>query len=336
MIYYRGEDGGGDIFYVRSEDGGAKFSRALQVNSEPNSAIATGNIRGAHLAIGKKGRVHVAWCGSGKAEPKAAGKALPMLYTRLDDAGAAFEPQRNLIQSAIGLDGGGSVGANEAGNVYVAWHAPEPGIKGESNRRVWVAVSKDDGKTFAREKPASTEATGVCGCCGMRTFSDRKGNLYMLYRSATDEVNRDTYLLSSKNQGESFQSEKLDKWKAGICPMSTFALAEGGASILATWETEGQVFFSRIDPATGKRSDAIPAPGAGKGRKHSIVTVNDKGETIFVWTEGMGWNRGGSVVWQIFDKDGKPTADKGRSDGVPTWSLVAVFARPDGGFTVVY
>jgi len=50
----------------------------------------------------------------------------------------------------------------------------------------------------------------------------------------------------------------------------------------------------------------------------------------------MGWNRGGAVAWQVFDKDGKPTAERGRSDGVPTWSLVTAFARPDGGLTIIY
>jgi hypothetical protein len=54
------------------------------------------------------------------------------------------------------------------------------------------------------------------------------------------------------------------------------------------------------------------------------------------WTEGTGWNKGGALAWQVFDKDGKPTAERGRTDGVPVWSMAAVFARPDGGFTVLY
>jgi hypothetical protein len=66
------------------------------------------------------------------------------------------------------------------------------------------------------------------------------------------------------------------------------------------------------------------------------VAADARGQTILVWTEGVGWDHGGSVAWQVFDKDGKPTAEKGRSDGVPTWSLVAAFARPDGGFMIVY
>src|SRR5262249_5593595 len=157
----------------------------------------TGNIRGAHLALGKNGRVHVAWNGSHKALPKAPGGGTPMLYSRLNEKGTAFEPQRNLIQSAPGLDGGGSVAADRAGSVYVCWHAPEPSKKGEANRRVWVAVSTDEGKTFAAERAASTEPTGACGCCGMRAFADSKGTLYALYRGAKDVEQRDMYLLSS-------------------------------------------------------------------------------------------------------------------------------------------
>ena len=66
------------------------------------------------------------------------------------------------------------------------------------------------------------------------------------------------------------------------------------------------------------------------------MASNAKGETILVRTEGMGWNRGGSLAWQVYDKAGNPTTDKGKADGVPTWSLAAAFTRSDGGFTVVY
>jgi hypothetical protein len=335
LIYYAGDARGGDIFYVRSDDGDL-FSRPLRVNSQPGSAIAAGNVRGAHIAVGKNGRVHVAWMGSQKAEPRGGGKASPMLYARLNDEGTAFEPQRNVIQSAVGLDGGGSVAADGAGNVYVAWHAPEPGTKGEDNRCVWVARSTDEGKTFAREERANKEPTGACGCCGMRAFADSKGVVYVLYRSATEDVHRDTYLLASTDGGAKFQGEKIHPWRIAACPMSTAAFSESGGDTLAAWETDGQVYFTRIDQRTRKPSPPVAAPGTAKGRKHPVVAGGASGETVLVWTEGMGWNRGGSVSWQVFDKKGEPTAEKGRAAGVPTWSLVGVFARPDGGWTIVY
>jgi hypothetical protein len=333
MIYYGGDPRHGDIFYVRSSNDGEAFSRSLRVNSERGSAIAIGNIRGAHLAVGKGGRVHVAWNDSRKMGPSG-GEV--MSYTRLNDEGTAFEPQRNVIESAKGLDGGGSVAADDSGNVYVVWHAPAPGDRGEERRRVWVARSTDEGKTFAPEKAAFDKDTGACGCCGLRAFADHNGNVYVLYRSALQRLQRNTYLLASRDKGASFRGEDLHPWKIEACPMSSFAFAEGPTQVLAAWETNGQVYFARIDPATGKRSEPVAAPGESRDRKHPVVAGNKQGQILLAWTEGMGWERGGSVAWQVFDKDGKPTAEKGRTAGVPVWSLIAVFARSDGGFTIVY
>jgi len=90
----------------------------------------------------------------------------PLLYTRLNDAGTEFEPERNLITYAYGLDGGSSVAADPQGNVYVIWHAPQLGnTNGEAGRAVFVARSNDEGKTFQRESLATSDSTGACGCC---------------------------------------------------------------------------------------------------------------------------------------------------------------------------
>src|SRR5829696_6266975 len=124
VIYLKGEAGACDVFYVTSKDGGATWSKELRVNSQAGAAIAAGTVRGAHLALGRGGRPHVAWMGSGKATPRGPSDGTPMLYARLNDAGDAFEPQRNLITKASGLDGGGSIAADGKGNVVVGWHAP--------------------------------------------------------------------------------------------------------------------------------------------------------------------------------------------------------------------
>jgi hypothetical protein len=335
LIYYQGDAQRGDVYYIHSEDG-ARFSKPIRVNRNPQSAIAMGNIRGAQLAVGKNGRVHVAWIGSDQAAPRGPNKATPMLYARLNDAGTAFEAERNVIQKAYGLDGGGSVAADPAGNVYVAWHAPEPDTRGEENRCVWVAHSADEGETFAVEKRANQEATGACGCCGMRLFCDKKGNVYSLYRSAREQVHRDIYLLRSRDRGEAFAGLKLHEWRIQGCPMSAEAFSEGPQGVVAAWETDGQVYFARVDAATGRCAPPVAAPGAGKGRRHPTLAVNARGEVLLAWSEGVQWGRGGTVAWQVFDKEGNPTAERGRNDGVPTWSLVTAFVRPGGGFTVVY
>jgi hypothetical protein len=45
-----------------------------------------------------------------------------MFYSRLTDDHTAFEPERNLMTHTFGLDGGGTLAADAAGQVYVAGH----------------------------------------------------------------------------------------------------------------------------------------------------------------------------------------------------------------------
>jgi hypothetical protein len=161
LIYFLGDPSAGDIFYVRKSPGQSGFSAPIRVNSQPGSAIAVGTIRGAQIAVGRKGRVYVSWMGSKTAEPRGPAQATPMLYARLNDRQTAFEPQRNVMQFAVGLDGGGSVAADNKGNVYVAWHGRGK-VEGEAHRRVWLVRSTDDGATFSREIAVNGDNTGAC------------------------------------------------------------------------------------------------------------------------------------------------------------------------------
>ncbi|MFX5752306.1 hypothetical protein ABTE32_23080, partial [Acinetobacter baumannii] len=73
--------------------------------------------------------------------------------------------------------------------------------------------------------------------------------------------------------------------------------------------------FAKLAPGTNSLGKPVAAPGDGKKRKHPAVAANDKGETMLVWTEGTEWNKGGSLLWQVFDAAGKPTDLKGRVEG---------------------
>jgi hypothetical protein len=328
LIYFKGEASGGDIYYVR--DGG----KAIRVNSQPGSAIATGTIRGAQIALGRNGRVHVAWNGSRTAEPKAPDGSSPMLYSRLNDAGTAFEPQRNLLHATGALDGGGTIAADSTGNVWVAWHGRGT-EKGEEHRRVYITRSRDDGKTFESDVPAWAEPTGACACCGMRAFSSGSGMLFMLYRAATEGIDRDMVLLASRDAGRTFRGARIDKWKLNACPMSSEAAAVSGGRIEVAWQTEKQVYFATVDSATGAAGPRIAPPGEGS-RKFPSLAVNAQGETLLAWAEGTGWQRGGALAWQIFDRSGKPAAAHGEAPGLPVWSFPAAFVAADGNFMIMY
>jgi hypothetical protein len=339
LLYFSGDPKAGDLFYVRSADFGSTWSEPLRVNSEPGTALAIGTIRGGQMAIGRNGRVHVAWNGSslveanGPLNPESGKRGAPMLHSRLNDSGTAFEPERSLMTRTFGLDGGGTVAADSSGNVYVAWHGKEPGAAaGEAGRQVWIAVSSNDGKTFAAEQPAWNQPIGACGCCGMAMLADTKGVIWALFRSATENVHRDVYQLRSTDHGRTFDGRKLHTWDINACPMSGMGFAEGAGGVVGTWETGGQVYFEELTKANAA---PVSAPGEGKDRKHPRVAIAPDGNILMVWTEGTGWQRGGSLAWQEFDDKGKPGIEHGTAPGVPTWSFGAVVAKP-GGFVIVY
>jgi len=335
LIYFAGAPEGGDVFYAKAVSGSEAFSKPVRVNSRANVAMAAGTIRGAQMAVGRNGRVHVVWNGNGKLLTGSHEKA-PLFYARLNDAGTAFEPERNVITTAYGLDGGSSVAADNAGNVYVVWHAQPGGQRGsEATRGVFVAKSSDDGKTFAPERQVNPTTSGVCPCCGLKAFAGPGGTVAVLYRLAQGGMNRDSSLLLSRDGGRKFDVVVTESWKVGSCPMSSSSLNAAKSGMLAAWETAGKVRGVLVDATASKVQMSFAPEGEGK-RKHPVIVPNSRGEVLMAWAEGTAWKKGGAVAWQVFDADGKPTAEKGTRDGLPVWGLATAFAKPDGSFVVVY
>ena len=343
LVYLAGDPSSSDVRYTQLVPGGTEFAPPLRVNSEPGSAVAMGTIRGAQIAIGRNGRVHVAWNGTMTARPANPNGGSPMLYARSNESRTAFEPQRNLMIRTSALDGGGTIAADGQGKVFVAWQAQSPDVQsaprtnGESSRAVYVAQSTDDGARFSPERRALDRVTGACPCCGTRALSTADGGLAILFRAATRGVERDILLLNSRD-GFQFEGTRVDSWQTTICPMSSASLVLGGkGEIVAAWETKGQVYFARVNPQTGRPGQPIHPRGSTDNRKHPAVAVNTQGEILLAWAEGTSFNQGGSLAWRVFDPSGKSTEESGRIEGgIPRHGLATAVARPDGGFTVIH
>jgi hypothetical protein len=326
LIYFANDPLHGDIFYVRSSDAGEHFTRPMRVNSQSDSALVIGGVRGPQLTLGKGARLHVAWNGSDKAIPRSPISGPPMLYTRLNDAADAFEPQRNLMTRSGQLDGGGSVAADNSGHVYVAWHgSSDRNDDTEASRRVWLAWSHDDGKTFEAEAtPNEVPAIGACACCGLHLFIGPDGKPRALVRSAREMVHRDMYLLRF---GVPTAFRKLSEWSVGKCVMSTAA----SAGDWIAWESNDRILFASLNDMSAPRPIGRDTP------KHPAIAVASDGRFLIVWTEKTAWNKGGALAWQVFDTGGQPLdGAAGRADDLPAWDTPAAVALPDGRFVIFY
>lgn len=340
VVALRGEPQAAEVVYfTNARPGSADLAPPVLVADAASAAIAVGSIRGAQIALGRDGRVHVAWNGGDGAEPRNPFGGAPVLYARSNPERTAFEPARNLMTSTSVLDGGADVAADGAGHVFVLWHgSAEDAAPGEAGRRLYVARSADDGATFTPERPALSErdATGICPCCGVKAFVGADGTLAVLFRDARTPLDRDLVLASSADRGQTFRLRPISPWRIKTCPMSRAAMASAPSGLLAAWEADDRIAWAHLDPRSGEVAEPAPAPGRVKQR-HPALAANARGEVLLAWTEKTDWQKGGDLAWQLYDADGRPTAARGRREGgIPVWGIPAVVARADGSFLVIH
>ena len=210
FVFFRGDPVAGDLYYTQRAPRTGAFSPPVRVNDRPGAAVAVGTIRGPQLAVGPNGTVHVVWFGSRDSVP--GGSSAPFLYARLPAGASAFTPARNLMRITTGLDGGGSIAVAADGTVFAVWHAVDRPGAAETARRVWLAVSRDEGATFSTERAVDPPGTGVCPCCMLRAHVDRTGVLTIFYRAATGGRERGMHLLRSADRGATFRSSVVHPW----------------------------------------------------------------------------------------------------------------------------
>jgi hypothetical protein len=325
LIYLKGEAKGCDVRYARRAGGGT-WSAPVTVNSIAGSAVAMGTIRGAQLALGRGGAVHVVWNGTRGAGGHEEGS--PLFYSRLEPGASKFTEQRNLLEGTRALDGGASVTAADE-KVFVVWHGQKAGAEqGERGRVVFVAKSTDGGRTFGTPVVANADFTGTCACCSLKAMTTGR-ELFILYRAAHETVDRDMTLLWSADDGATFERKTLGAWKTERCPMSSATLLQTPQGIRGAWETDGKIFSTTL-PAAVEAAEL-----AGGSAKHPVLATNRSGEMLAVWTTGTGWNRGGALGWSLLDAHGKPSGKPGSTTGVPVWSHAAVYAEQGGDFVVL-
>src|SRR5205085_134237 len=206
----------------------------------------------------------------------------------------------------------------------------------EESRGVWMRVSADEGKTFARERPVWPQPTGACGCCGLDFYASHAGDLFVLYRAALEGVHRDVYLLASRDHGTHVSGSSVQRWDVNACPMSSMSFAENTSSLFAAWETEGQVYAGAVDRAAAAvPSRFSPEPGT-LPRKHPRLAINRSGDVLMAWADGAAWAKGGELRYAIFDSAGKTVVGDTAVAALPVWSFAAPLATPDGRFLILY
>jgi hypothetical protein len=302
---------GQDAFYSKSTNSGKTFSESVKINSEPDSVHPPNMFRGPDLALGKGGRVHVIWY------VNAYQRKLPqdqwgVFYSHFDPAQNAFAAARNLNHKP---SDNYSLAANDNGDVAVVWMAG----------KLFVNASRDNGETFANSELVSV--ADPCECCASRALFSQDGTLCIDYREKANNM-RDMYLLMRAKGESTFSRQKISStpWQVNACPMAGTFLAGTKNGLVMAWETRGQIFYARLDPAKGLlQSKEIKAAAKGKW---PVVLAAPDGTVLVSWKEGS------TLAWQLHDTADKPI---GTSEWQPSHNAHrhAGVVTKDGNFLLI-
>jgi hypothetical protein len=323
----------GNVYYTRKQAHETSFSNPMRVNSIDNCAAV------ADIAVGSNGRVHVLYHGNifyvrdniqsenRKLKPQ---DIRYTFYSRMNDQGDGFEDQRNVSGQVWGFDGGCSLAADLEGNLYL-FFAGTTGSMKEQDRRVYLAHSSDQGQTFSDPKPIDM-GKGVCACCHLKASVNRQGELRLAYRAAEAGVDRDSFVLTSRDSGQTFEATPLDRWKLRACPGSVYSLAENENKTFVSWRNQHEIYFTALG-----ESESLSPPDKGAKRRAAVLSTNAKGEMLIAWSEGDNFNISHHLGWQLYGAEGKRIGSRGMvEEALERWGVPCVYPDSDGNFVIFH
>ncbi|MDJ0927966.1 MAG: sialidase family protein [Gammaproteobacteria bacterium] len=287
-----------DLYFSRSEDGGATWSDPVRVNRESGEVWGFA-VSKPRIGVGPTGTIHVFYPAN-DTSAKSDKDIVSAKYTRSTDNGKTFEVGRTLNRPAD-FDQEDLLGENLAatfsfgtmavgpdGSVYAAWQDVGEMADNADGAAAHMAVSRDDGKTFSKEK-AVIEGGAVCPCCQL-TMAFAGDQVLLGYRKIYGD-GRDSTIAMSANLGASFPAEvrlPMARWDINGCPLKTTEMAVDGERIFAAAYTGGEdppgVYFTHS--VDGGKTFAAPV------QVHADAPYSDAPQL------SMGRNGQVRVIWQ--------------------------------------
>ncbi|WP_265595308.1 hypothetical protein [Verrucomicrobium sp. BvORR106] len=327
VVYLQGRPEAADVKLARLDAQG-HWQREVLLNTPASQAVGTGTVRGPALAVGRDETRHVLW--HGKSGTASTGKGSALYYSRVDRSDRA-SPPKDMMGSTTALDGGAAVVSDKSGNVWLVWHALPAGGEGETERRIFIRHSKDDGLSFSEPWEVAGEDLGACGCCGLAATAGGDGNIYMLYRSAEQRKGRGIRLLQLPPDATRNTKPRLlqqDHWELEGCPMTTADLLPSVDGVVPLWVNQFKLVstLAQVPQAVTSKEAVLNHPRMGR---------DSQGRQLLIWTEGAMWGKGGRILAQWVPGDSTSPGPRW-SQPLPTWSYGAVVTLPDGQLAIVY
>ena len=275
-----------------SRDQGRTFSEPVKVNDDSRPAV-----HGMHsLAIGKDGRIYLAWLDERNIT------ALPAMDMKMKEGtnGRHMESNREVFL-ALSSDGGRTFSRNQRvatnacpccktalaiasdGRVYVSWRQVMPG----DFRHIAVASSNDSAQTFSQPKIVSDDQWMIAGCpvSGSSMSVAADGTLQVLWYSAGKNGETGLYASESKDHGNTFGPRSL---VSSGETRGTPVLLTGRNGFVAVWEgSDKNVMTGAVDGNSPRslmltRGELPAAVETSTSLIAAYVDISDKRQAVWI------------------------------------------------------
>jgi hypothetical protein len=339
-----------NLLYARSMDGGKTFSVPVQLNQKPGDVWGF-SVSKPRIVTGANGTIHVFYPGN-DVNPTNGKPEAVALYTRSTDGGRSFgKPQRlNEMATTDASDlvhGGlthahvfGTIATDGKGGVYALWIDTRDMAKEGDSGKVFMAVSRDDGATFGKDReilPAD-----VCPCCQLTAFVDREGRLYVGSRQVEGKF-RDSVVMVSTDGGRSFSPRQRvvgTRWEIEGCPLKPTSVVAADGVIASAYYSAGEqqpgAYVARSSDGGKTWSKPMLAHPGAVTSDAPVLTLAGKTLHLF-WHAKMAdgvrrvFTRASTDMGASFG----PVAELPAPAGVPA-QLPAVAGRDDGSVQVAW
>jgi len=230
-------DGAADVFFATVRDGLAEM-RPVRVNSKRGTAVA-GRQVGPRIAVTSRGRILVTWVDRGR-DP-----AGDILVSVSDDGGRTFSPAAR-VNDDLGPAGQEyqDITVLPDETVVISWLDERDATRENKNQKqLYLAFSKDAGRSFGPNLALTSSPQGVCPCCRPGLAGLPSGSLHVVYRDRVEvepgRVQLVIRMASRLPDEAAFRPPvKVSRkgWIYDACPVDGPAvLAEAGGTLRVAW-----------------------------------------------------------------------------------------------------
>ena len=205
-----------NIHYSKSDDAGATWSEAIQINQVSGDCVDSDNTtEGAVPTMGPNGEIYVAWSGP-----------VGIVFDRSLDGGETWLDEDIFINSQPGgwdYDISGISRCNglpvtccnisnseHNGTIYVNWTDQRNGV---DDTDVWISKSTDGGNTWTDAIRVNNDDPGKQQFFTWMTIDQITGELIIVFydRRNYSDQNTDVYMARSMDGGETFENIKISE-----------------------------------------------------------------------------------------------------------------------------